>query len=95
MGQHHREVECERPLAGDGAVDEIGRDGQRAVVVRAELRDVARRRGYPLVTINALGMRDDMKAIGLFAHGGVAAHPGDAGMRAIADALLAAILPLL
>ena len=38
------EVIGERSVAADGAVEQIGRDGQRAVVVGAELRDVARRR---------------------------------------------------
>lgn len=59
------------------------------------VRTVAQLRGYPLVSLGDLGMRDDMKALGLFAHAGVAAHPGDLGMQAIAGALLAAIRPLL
>ena len=52
------------------------------------IRDVARRQGYPLVELGELGLQDDMKALGLFEHAGVAAHPGDAGMAAIAAAIL-------
>ena len=34
-----------------------------------------------------------MKAIGLFAHAGVANHPGDGGMAAIANAILKTLFP--
>jgi len=51
------------------------------------IRLVARRSGHPLVELGDLGVQDEMKAIGLFEHAGVAAHPGDAGMAAIADAI--------
>ena len=47
--------------------------------------EVACERGCPFVYLGDLGERDDMKAIGLFAHTGVANHPGDKGMKAIAD----------
>ena len=45
--------------------------------------------GAPLVRLADLGTRDEMKAVGLFEHSGVAAHPGDAGMAAIAERILA------
>lgn len=53
----------------------------------AEIRKAAEALEAPLVHIGDLGMRDDMKAIGLFEHGGVAAHPGDLGMKTIAERL--------
>lgn len=45
---------------------------------------LAKKFGFPLVELGDLGERDDMKAIGLFEHSGVANHPGDRGMEEIA-----------
>lgn len=53
----------------------------------AAIWTVAVERGYPFVDLGDLGERDDMKAIGLFEHTGVANHPGDRGMEAIAERL--------
>ena len=44
-----------------------------------------------LVELGDLGERDEMKAIGLYAHKGVANHPGDAGMSAMASRIHAAM----
>ena len=45
--------------------------------------------GAVYVDAGPLGTRDENKAIGLFAHKGVANHPGDLGMRRLADLILA------
>lgn len=58
-------------------------------------RAVAAQRDYPLVELGHLGELDEMKALGLFAHEGVANHPGDRGMRAIADAIWTVMEPML
>ena len=50
-----------------------------------DIEKIADERKYPFVYLGDLGENDDMKATGLFEHSGVAAHPGDNGMRVIAD----------
>lgn len=52
-----------------------------------EIRFTANKYGYPIVELGHLGDMDEMKAVGLFEHSGVAAHPGDKGMDAIAEAI--------
>ena len=51
----------------------------------AFIRELARERKLSLAELGELGDRDDMKALGLFLHKGVANHPGDRGMEAIAE----------
>lgn len=46
--------------------------------------EIAAEKGWPLVVLNDLGELDEMKALGLFEHYGVANHPGDKGMKTIA-----------
>lgn len=46
---------------------------------------IAEERGYPCVKLGDLGQMDKMKAIGKFEHEGVAIHPGDKGMKTIAE----------
>ena len=60
---------------------------------QAAMEAAARQLNAPFVPLSDLGTRDDMKALGLFEHAGVAAHPGDLGMRAIAGRVFAAALP--
>lgn len=55
------------------------------------VRRAAARTGAALVDINDLGRADEMMALSEYAHRGVAMHPGDLGMQAIAARLLAAI----
>ena len=55
----------------------------------------ARETGMPCVFLGDLGDDPAMKAVGLFEHSGVAAHPGDAGMEAIAERIFEALTPLL
>ena len=50
--------------------------------------------GMPCVYLGDLGEDPAMKAEGLFSHAGVAAHPGNAGMEAIARRIFAQLLPL-
>ena len=55
------------------------------------LAEAAQELQAPLVHLADLGTQDEMKAIGLFEHAGVAGHPGNVGMAAIADRILKAM----
>ena len=55
------------------------------------IRTLAAEWNVPLVELGDLGELDEMKAIGLFSHKGVANHPGDTGMAAMASRIYAAI----
>ena len=54
----------------------------------ADIIDFCKENGYPCVELGDLGQDERMKAIGLFEHSGVANHPGDEGMKAIAERIL-------
>lgn len=56
----------------------------------AAVRAAAEREGAALVPIGDLGATDEMLALSEYEHRGVGGHPGDRGMRAIAERLLAA-----
>ncbi len=53
------------------------------------VRAYAEENGYPFIEMCDLGEKEEMKAIGLFEHRGVANHPGDLGMAVIAERILA------
>ena len=59
------------------------------------MEEYAKETGSPFVYISDLGERDDMKAIGLFEHSGVANHPGDLGMKTIAERIFDKLKTLL
>ena len=59
------------------------------------IRALAESRREPLIELGDLGELDEMKAIGLFAHSGVANHPGDRGMLEIAHRICAVLLPMI
>ncbi len=50
--------------------------------------EYAKENNLPCVKLGDLGELDEMKAIGLFSHNGVANHPGDLGMKNIAERIL-------
>ncbi|MGN1077075.1 MAG: hypothetical protein ACI4ST_01030 [Candidatus Gallimonas sp.] len=56
------------------------------------IRRVAKKRSADFVSISDLGYDEKNKAIGLFAHEGVAMHPGDVGMKKIADRILSKLV---
>ncbi len=55
------------------------------------IRETAQKNGWTLVHIGDLGTKDENKALGLFEHHGVAIHPGDAGMKHIAQRIFEVI----
>ena len=88
----------------DKLVQFLDRTGNAKVIVTTgfwkhpadeALRAWAKANGAPLCELGHLGELDEMKAIGLFDHSGVANHPGDAGMQAITDTIWKALNPML
>ena len=77
-------------------IDYLAPEGAKVVITTGfwkhpgdqDILRVAAERGYPAAELGYLGEDDSMKAIGLFEHAGVANHPGDKGMKAIADEIL-------
>lgn len=59
------------------------------------IREYAADNNLPLVELGDLGESKEMKAIGLFEHSGVANHPGDLGMKNIAERIFAELKNML
>ncbi|MBR4911137.1 MAG: hypothetical protein IKZ47_07465 [Clostridia bacterium] len=57
----------------------------------SEIIAYAKENKLPVITLGDLGDNDEMMAKGLFEHSGVAMHPGDLGMKTIADRIFAAL----
>lgn len=55
------------------------------------VKELAQKQGYAFAQLHDLGRMEEMKAIGKFAHAGVAAHPGDRGMSEIAERIYRAM----
>ena len=64
----------------------------RSEVVDRQTRALAAKNSWKLVELGDLGEDPAMQAGNQYWHSGVAIHPGDAGMRAIADRLCQAVL---
>ena len=62
--------------------------------IDAAIRQVVAEKGYPFVSLNDLGADKENMAIGLFWHEGVAMHPGDLGMRRIAERIAEKVFAL-
>ena len=84
-------TELVRFLDKTGKAEKIVTSGFWKHPLDGVLAEAAKVLGAAFVDLGDLGERDDMKAVGLFAHGGVAAHPGDKGMEAIAARIDGAI----
>ena len=59
------------------------------------IRQLGKEMHVPVVELGDLGEMDEMKAIGLFEHKGVANHPGDLGMQTMADRIFEEVKKLL
>lgn len=88
----------------DKLIKFLGNDGNAKIVLTtsfwhhpgdAMIREYAKENSIPLVELGDLGEDDSMKAVGKFEHEGVANHPGDAGMKAIAERILGEVMDLI
>lgn len=68
-------------------------DGFWPSPVNDVVREIAKERNYPFVQLHDLFQDSTMTAKGLFEHQGVANHPSDKGMSAIADRIWEKLAP--
>lgn len=87
----------------DSLVDYLNPKGTAKLVITtgfwrhpgdSDLRKYAKEKGIPCVELGDLGEDDTMKAVGLFEHTGVANHPSDKGMAAIAERIMKEVTDL-
>ena len=80
--------------AYEGFIDYLNKSGKAKVILTTgfwphpgdeNIKRIGEKLGYPVVYLGDLGKDDSMMAKGLFEHEGVAVHPGDLGMKTIAD----------
>ena len=85
----------------DGLVNYLNGTGKAKLIITTgfwkhpgdnDIRVYAKEKGITCVELGDLGEDKQMKAVELFEHRGVANHPGDKGMRAIADRIMKAIV---
>lgn len=57
--------------------------------------EYSKENSLPCVVLGDLGEQEEMKAIGLFEHGGFANHPGDLVMKNIAERIFEEIKKIL
>lgn len=78
----------------DGLLKYLNKSGKAKIIITTgfwrhpadeTIIEYAKENNLPLVELGDLGEKDEMKAIGLFEHEGVANHPGDLGMKNMAD----------
>ena len=82
-------------------VDFVNPDGKAKIIITTawyplkalnkDLIEFAKRRNITIVDIGKIYHQEGMKATGLWKHAGVASHPSDKGMKALAEAYFQAL----